>query len=51
MYIEQINNFLDKYENFNRKDFLLLLAKSNKKKFIISKLEKDFLLTIVLIKF
>jgi predicted nucleotidyltransferase component of viral defense system len=51
MYIENINKFLNNYENINKKDFLLLLKKSNKKWFVLTKLEKDFLLTLILIKF
>ncbi len=51
MYIEKIEKFLEKYENLDKKDFLLILKNSNNKQFILSKLEKDFLLTIILIKF
>lgn len=51
MYIEKINKFLSDYEKISKKDFLLLLKNSNEKWFILPKLEKDFLLTLILIKF
>jgi len=51
MYIEKISKFLSNYENFSKKDFLLLLKNSNEKQFVLPKLEKDFLLTLILIKF
>jgi len=51
MYIEKINKFLPNHQNINKDDFILILNKSNKENFDIFKLEKDFLLTMLLIKF
>lgn len=51
MYIKKINNFLKDYANYNKQEFLDILKISNTKKFDIFKLEKDFLLTLILIKF
>lgn len=50
MYIKKINNFLKEYSNLSKEDFLNILKKSNKD-FPLDKVEKDFLLTIILIKF
>ena len=51
MYIEKIKYFLQNYENINKKDFLEILNNANFWNFRLMKLEKDFLLTLVLIKF
>ena len=51
MYIEKIKDFLQNYENINKKDFLEILNNANFWNFRLMKLEKDFLLTLVLIKF
>lgn len=51
MYIGKINAFLAKYKNYEIKDFIQILEYSNTKKFEKSKFEKDFLLTLILVKF
>jgi len=51
MYIRKINDFLLSYKNYEIKDFIQILEHSNAKKFNKSKYEKDFLLTLILIKF
>jgi len=51
MYIKKIKNFLPQHENISIEDFILILKKSNISSFDQFKLEKDFLLTIILIKF
>lgn len=51
MYITKINDFLANYKNYEIKDFIQILEHSNIKKFEKSKFEKDFLLTLILIKF
>lgn len=51
MYIRKINDFLAIYKNFEPKYFIQMLEYSNTKKFDKSKFEKDFLLTLILIKF
>jgi hypothetical protein len=51
MFIEGINDFLADYQNFSKENFLDTLKISNKLDFNIYKLEKDFLLTLILIKF
>lgn len=51
MYITKISDFLANYKNYEIKDFIQILEHSNTKKFDKSKFEKDFLLTLILIKF
>ncbi len=51
MFIEHIHTFLPKYTNLSKEQFLTLLKKSNTDNFDLYKLEKDFLLTLILIKF
>lgn len=51
MYIGKINNFLEKYENIEKTTFLEILSNSNNKWFVSVLLEKDFILTMILIKF
>ncbi|MDD4151840.1 MAG: nucleotidyl transferase AbiEii/AbiGii toxin family protein, partial [Candidatus Gracilibacteria bacterium] len=51
MYIRKISDFLSIYKNYEIKDFIQILEYSNAKKFDKSKYEKDFLLTLILIKF
>lgn len=50
MYIKKIKNFLPDYNNLEVSDYLNILKNSNKE-FSLIKLEKDFLLTLILIKF
>ncbi len=51
MFINNIHIFLPKYGDIAIEQFLEILAVSNTKKFDRFKFEKDFLLTIILIKF
>jgi len=51
MFINKIEKFINGYKNFQKEDFLEILKISNSKNFNIIKFEKDFLLTIILIKF
>ena len=51
MFIAHIKKFLPKYENINKADFINILNWANITWFDIYKLEKDFLLTLILIKF
>lgn len=51
MYIEKISDFLWNYENIKKDEFIKIINLSNKKEFDIYKYEKDFLLTLILIKF
>lgn len=50
MYIKNINMFLPDYSNLE-KDYYLNMVKNSNNKFAIDKFEKDFLLTLILIKF
>ncbi len=50
MYIEKIHEFLENYENIDKNTFLKILSKSNNKWFYSILFEKDFLLTLILIK-
>ena len=51
MFINNINKFLPKYQNMDKPYFLEMLDFSNTKEFDLIKLEKDYLLTLILIKF
>ena len=51
MFIDRIQAFLPIYQNRELQNFLRLLHISNTREFDIFKLEKDFLLTLILIKF
>lgn len=51
MYIENIQAFLPLYQNFEKEKFLAILDRSNTQDFDPFKFEKDFLLTLILIKF
>jgi uncharacterized protein len=51
MYIEKISYFLKDYQNIKKDEFIKIINLSNKKEFDIYKYEKDFLLTLILIKF
>lgn len=51
MYIERINTFLEKYKNLKKEEFIKIINLSNEKGFDIYKFEKDFLLTLILIRF
>ena len=51
MFIKNISTFLNQYENIELKRFLQILETSNTKNFNTLKFEKDFLLTLILIKF
>lgn len=50
MYIKKISKFLPNYKNLEKDIYLNILNFSNKN-FVLHKIEKDFLLTIILIKF
>jgi len=50
MYLEKITQFLPQYQNLDPIKFLAILETSNTKIFDQFKLEKDFLLTLILIK-
>jgi len=49
MYLKNINKFLNIDFSYNKKEFLQLIEYSNINNFNIYKLEKDFLLTVILI--
>ena len=51
MYITKIQDFLPNYSNLTLREFRKTLDISNSQDFLRTKLEKDFLLTLVLIKF
>lgn len=51
MFIGQIFNFLGRYQNIEKEKFLEILSISNTQTFEPFKFEKDFLLTLILIKF
>jgi len=51
MFIEHIQEFLPQYSNLSKEEFLSVLKKSNTGNFDEFKLEKDFLLTLILIRF
>lgn len=51
MYLNKIQDFLPKYENIEIREFSQILNLSNTQAFTKSKLEKDFLLSLILIKF
>jgi hypothetical protein len=51
MFISKINTFLSQYGDISREHFLKILLLSNTKKFDRFKFEKDFLLTLILIRF
>jgi len=51
MYIEKIKDFLPNYDNIDKNTFFKILSKSNNKWFFSILFEKDFLLTLILIKF
>ncbi|MDP2103450.1 MAG: nucleotidyl transferase AbiEii/AbiGii toxin family protein [Candidatus Gracilibacteria bacterium] len=51
MFISQIFNFLERYQNIEKEKFLEILSISNTQAFQPFKFEKDFLLTLILIKF
>ena len=51
MFIDRIATFLPQYQNRMKEDFLIMLRSVNSDSFFELKLEKDFLLTIILIKF
>lgn len=51
MFIEKIESFILKYQNIKSHDFLDILDVANTQNFNLFKLEKDFLLTLVLIRF
>lgn len=51
MFIEKIRAFLPEYGNFTVEEFLIMLETSNVRKFDRFKFEKDFLLSLVLMKF
>lgn len=51
MYIDNISTFLPKYADYSRNDLLAILKFANTNWFVNLKLEKDFILTLILIKF
>jgi predicted nucleotidyltransferase component of viral defense system len=51
MFIDQITAFLPQYQNREKEDFLIMLRSVHRDSFFELKLEKDFLLTLILIKF
>jgi len=51
MYLEKIFDFLPGYKNLKIEEFKIILKKSNYKNFNEHLLEKDFLLSLILIKF
>ncbi len=51
MFINQITAFLPQYQNREKEDFLIMLRSVHRDSFFELKLEKDFLLTLILIKF
>ena len=51
MFIDRIATFLPQYQNRMKEDFLIMLRSVNSDSFFELKLEKDFVLTIILIKF
>ena len=51
MFINKIKAFLPQYNNISKQDFINLIKISNKENFLDLKIEKDFLLTLILIKF
>jgi hypothetical protein len=51
MFINQINAFLPQYQNIVREDFLMMLRGMHQDDFFELKFEKDFLLTLILIRF
>ncbi len=51
MFINKIHIFLPQYEDITIEQFLEILEISNTRKFDRFKFEKDFLLTLILIKF
>jgi hypothetical protein len=51
MFIDNILTFLPQYKNFEKEKFLRILSRSNTQDFDPFKFEKDFILTLILIKF
>ena len=51
MYIEKIHDFLPKYENISRERYMNILKWANILEFDEFKMEKDFLLTLILVRF
>lgn len=51
MFIDNIQAFLPQYKNFGKDEFLRILTISNTRNFDPFKFEKDFILTLILIKF
>lgn len=51
MYIDNISSFLPAYSNYERNELLSIFRFANTKGFVTMKMEKDFLLTLILIKF
>lgn len=50
MFIQKIKDFLQDYDNLSKDDFLEILKKSKWNFLVNHKLEKDFLLTVILVK-
>ncbi len=51
MFIDNIQAFLPQYKNFEKEKFLRILSRSNTRDFDPFKFEKDFILTLILIRF
>ena len=51
MYINNISRFLPKYTNYERNELLSIFKFANTKGFVDMKIEKDFILTLILMKF
>lgn len=51
MYIEKISTFLPKYPNMNQGDFITMIQSLGNLPGLAYKYEKDFLLTLILIRF
>ncbi len=51
MYLEKIQTFLPKYPNMNKGDFITMIQGLGKSSGLAYKYEKDFILTLILIRF
>lgn len=51
MYLEKIQTFLPSYQNMGREDFIIMLQAVANRPGLAYKYEKDFLLTLILIRF
>jgi len=51
MYLEKISTFLPMYSNMNKSDFITMIQGLGKSPGLAYKYEKDFILTLILIRF